>query len=134
MVVPRFVEAALRGDPIPVFGSGEQTRAFVNVRDTVEAIHRLTQSAAAEPLVCNIGGDREITINRLADLVVAQTASKGGVAHLSYQQAYGMPIDDMMRRRPRIDRVRAALGAHWPHVTLEASLEEIIAELRAGLE
>ena len=133
MVVPRMVDAALRGDPIPVFGTGKQTRAFVNVRDTVEAIHRLTQSVTAEPLTCNIGGDREISINRLADLVVAQTASQGGVTHLSYQQAYGMPIDDMMRRRPRIDRVRAVVGPEWPHTRLEASLEEIIAETRQRL-
>lgn len=131
MVVPRFVEAALKGEPLPVYGTGEQTRTFIDVRDMAEAIHRLTQAAGSEPQICNIGGDREISINQLAGLVISLTRSRSGTRRFSYQEAYGLPIDDMMRRLPRIDRVRAALGGDWPRFSLEASLEAIVAAFKA---
>lgn len=150
MVVPRMVRAALAGEPIEVYGSGEQTRAFIDVRDTVEAIHRLTEAAGAGLGIYNIGGDSEVTINSLARLVLEEVRrlrvggaaggnrpdglqgrtaaddSGGAVRRISYEEAYGRPIDEMMRRLPRVDRARAVLGADWPRYDLRASLREII--------
>lgn len=128
MVVPRFVEAALRGEPLRVFGYGEQTRCFADVRDTVEAIDRLTAGAAAgRPAVYNIGGDREISINDLAALVVRLAGSASGIEHVPYDEAYGVPMDDLERRRPSLGRARAVLGPRWPHHALEETLRELIA-------
>ena len=131
MVVPRFVEAALRGEPLTVYGTGRQTRTFVDVRDTVEAVHRLVQAAGQAPQVCNIGSDSEIAIDRLADLVIALTGSRAGKRYVTCEEAYGEPIDDMERRWPSIDRVRAVVGPEWPRFTLEDSLRRVIDAFRA---
>jgi len=134
MVVPRFVEAALRGRPLPVYGTGRQTRTFVDVRDTVEAVCRLMESAGDEPRVCNIGSDREIAIDELADLVIAATGSTAGKRRFAYEEAYGQPMDDMMRRLPQISRVRAVVGRQWPRARLEESLGRIIDDVRTRLD
>ena len=133
MVVPRLVEAGLRGEPLPIYGSGEQTRTFIDVRDTVEAIGCLTAQAAAEPLICNIGGETELSINALASRVLAATGSTAGVQRLSYEQAYGEPIDDMSRRRPSLRRVRSKMGAEWPRRDFDESLRAIIDDVRVRI-
>jgi len=130
MVVPRFVEAAVRGEPLTIYGSGEQTRTFIDVGDMVEAIAGLMGVAAREPQIFNIGGQREITIDRLADLVVSVAGSSSGRRHVSYEEAYGEAIDDMVRRCPSIERARAVLGPGWPHIPLEESLKNIVALYR----
>ncbi|MBN2582470.1 MAG: NAD-dependent epimerase/dehydratase family protein [Planctomycetes bacterium] len=132
MVVPRFVSAALQGEPLEVYGTGRQTRAFIDVRDMVEAIHRLTQTAGPEPQTFNIGGDHEISIADLATVVIGLTQSSSVCRPVSYEQAYGEAIDDMGRRCPSIARARAVLGDQWPHFTLKESLKSIIAAHRAG--
>jgi UDP-glucose 4-epimerase len=128
MVVPRFVEAALAGRPLEVYGSGRQTRTFCDVRDTVEAIHRATLATDSGGQVFNIGGDHEIAIADLADRVLAVTHSSAGKRLVSYETAYGEAIDDMPRRWPRLDRLRRLLGQDWPHYKLEDTLETIIAD------
>jgi UDP-glucose 4-epimerase len=130
MVVPRFVAAALKGEPLSIYGDGRQTRTFVDVRDTVEAIRRVMQVASPQGRIFNIGGDREISIEALADLVLATTGSRAGKRHFSYEEAYGEPIDDMMRRCPRIDRLRAVVGPEWPRHRLEDTLRSLVAAVR----
>lgn len=127
MVLPRFVRAALAGEPLEVYGTGRQTRAFIDVRDMVEGIHRLTATAAAEPLIVNLGGEREIAIADLAERVLRLTGSSSRVRQVTYEEAYGEAMDDMDRRCPSLARARAVLGAAWPHISLDASLETIIA-------
>ena len=139
MVVPRFVRSALAGEPLEIYGSGAQTRTFIDVRDTVEAIHVLTERCGAGLSIYNIGGDREVTISGLAEEVLAAvrhsgSAARGGVQRMSYEQAYGVPIDEMMRRLPRIERARAVLGADWPRYELAASLQEIIGAVTSRRE
>ena len=134
MVVPRLVEAALRGEPLAVYGTGEQTRTFIDVRDTVEAIGRLTEMAGPEPLICNIGGEVELSINALAERVLAATGSTAGVRRLSYEQAYGEPIDDMNRRRPSLRRVRSKMGGVWPRIGFDESLRAIIDDVRLRID
>jgi len=127
MVVPRFVRAALAGEPLEVYGTGRQTRAFIDVRDMVEGIHRLTDRAGPEPLIVNLGGEREIAIADLAARVIRLAGSSSAVRQVSYEAAYGEAIDDMERRCPSLARARAVLGSAWPHISLDASLETIIA-------
>ena len=132
MVVPRFVEAALAGRPLQVYGTGRQTRTFCDVRDTVEAIHRATLANESGGQVLNIGGDREIAIAELAERVLAVTGSSAGTRLVSYEAAYGEAIDDMPRRWPRLDRVRRIVGGEWPRYGLEDSLRAIVGERKTA--
>ncbi len=130
MVVPRFIRAALRGEPLPVYGTGRQTRTFLDIRDAVEAVCRFTQQAGASPQIVNVGGDEEIRIETLAERVLAETGAPGGIRRVSYEEAYGEPMDDMTRRVPRIERARTLLGADWPRHRLRTTLREMIAAER----
>ncbi|HEX8911781.1 MAG TPA: NAD-dependent epimerase/dehydratase family protein [Humisphaera sp.] len=124
MVLPRFVQAALRGEPLKVHGDGTQTRCFCHVADVVDAIVRLTAEPAAAGRVFNLGGEQEVSINDLARLVIAACGSRSTVEHLSYQQAYGQQFDDMARRVPDLTRIRSAIG-----FSPRSSLDEIIASV-----
>jgi UDP-glucose 4-epimerase len=130
MVVPRFIEQALREEPITIFGGGEQTRSFCDVRDTVAALALLASTPQASGQIVNVGNDREISINDLANLV-CQLAGKNSVGrkHMSYIEAYGQQYDDILRRRPSLEKLRALTGFQhrWP---LEDTLDELIAHYR----
>jgi UDP-glucose 4-epimerase len=121
MVLPRFVEAALAGRPLQVYGDGRQTRCFCHVSDVVEALVKLTATPAATGNVFNLGSDQETSINDLAKRVIDLTGSKSEIEHLTYQQAYGQPFDDMSRRVPSLKRVKDAIG-----FTPKLGLDEII--------
>ncbi len=129
MVVPRFVERALRSDPIEIYGTGQQTRCFCYVGDLVEAVIGLMASDKAVGGVFNIGSGEEVTIETLADKVIAATDSRSTKKLLSYEEAYGRPIEDMMRRKPSIERIQKTIG--WqPKTTLDETLEIIIKAFR----
>lgn len=110
MVLPRFVEAALRNDPLQVYGDGTQTRCFCHVSDVVDALIRLSDTPTAVGQVFNLGSDQEISINELAKRVIELTGSKSTIEHVSYEKAYGQRFDDLPRRVPRLDKVRSAIG------------------------
>jgi UDP-glucose 4-epimerase len=110
MVLPRFVEAALSGKPLQVYGDGAQTRCFCHVSDVVDAMNKLMNTAAAKGNVFNLGSDEEITINDLARRVVQLSGSRSSIEHIPYDQAYGQPFDDLPRRVPKLDKIRAAIG------------------------
>ena len=129
MVVPRFVEAALAGRPVEIYGTGRQSRCFCNVQDVVGALLALVSCPAAIGEVINIGTDEQVTIEELADRVIAMTGSSSTKQHLSYEQAYGRPFDDMQVRLPDLSKVRRLIG-YRPRFTLEQTLEQIIAERR----
>lgn len=131
MVVPRFVDSALRNHPIEIYGTGQQTRCFCYVGDLVEAVIGLMDSDRAVGGVFNIGSGEEVTIETLADKVIAATGSKSKKKLVSYEEAYGRPIEDMMRRMPNTERIRKAIG--WkPKTTLEKTLAIIIEAFRQG--
>lgn len=131
MVVPRFVESALKNEPVKIFGDGKQSRCFCYVGDVVEAIMKLMNSDAANGRVYNVGSTEEITIEALADKVIQMTNSSSTKEYLSYEQAYGKQIDDMARRMPSIDRINSVVG--WSSKTdLTKTLEMIIAEVKEG--
>ena len=125
MVVPRFVQWALANEPIRIYGSGRQSRCFCYVEDLLDGIIALMESAEAAGKVFNVGSVEEISIEDLADKIIAITGSTGGKEHISYEQAYGRPIEDMMRRVPSIERIRETVG--WePRTDLDETLQIII--------
>lgn len=130
MVIPRFIEQAVRGDPITVFGTGEQTRSFCDARDTAAALDRLAAHADTEGLVANVGNDREISMNALAQLIIERAGSRSSIEHIPYLKAYGEDFEDIRRRRPCLDRLRALTGFVHRY-TLEQTIDDLIAAQRA---
>ncbi len=125
MVVPRFIDCALRGEDLTIYGSGQQSRCFCYVGDVIDAVVGLMGSDAACGRVYNVGSREEISIEALADKIIKLTSSKSGKRFISYEEAYGKPIDDMMRRVPSLERIKGAIG--WePKTSLEQALEKII--------
>jgi UDP-glucose 4-epimerase len=132
MVIPRFVEQALKNEPLEIYGTGQQSRCFGYVGDVVGAVIDLMNSKKVAGRVYNIGATEEITIEELADKIIEMTHSKSTKKHLSYEEAYGRPFDDMMRRVPCLDRIREAIG-YEPKTDLNETLRQIIAEKRETL-
>lgn len=129
MVIPRFVEKALLNKPIEIYGSGNQARCFGFVGDVVGAIMKLMACKEAPGRVYNVGATQEISINALADKIIDMTKSKSVKKYLTYEEAYGRPFDDMMRRIPCLDRIRETVG-YEPKTGLDEILRLVIAEKR----
>jgi UDP-glucose 4-epimerase len=129
MVIPRFVERALKNEPLQIYGTGKQGRCFAYVGDVVEGLIALMERPEAAGRVYNIGSTEEITIESLADRIIEMSRSKSKKRYISYEEAYGRPFDDMMRRVPCLDRIRAAIG-YEPKTRLARMLEMIIADRR----
>ncbi|OPX24680.1 MAG: nucleoside-diphosphate sugar epimerase [Planctomycetales bacterium 4484_123] len=125
MVVPRFIRAALRGEPLTVYGTGEQSRCFCHVADVVRAVIGLIECPAAVGEVVNIGSDESVTINELAEKIVALTGSASEIRHISYEEAYGRPFDDMLIRKPDLTKIGRLIGFK-PRYSLQETLGEII--------
>lgn len=121
MVLPRFIAEARQGQPLKVFGDGRQSRCFCYVLDTVEALIRLQNSAAARGEVFNVGGTEEISILDLAARVVATLGSKSPVEFVPYERAYAPGFDDMRRRKPVVEKLARVTGFR-----AATSLDEII--------
>jgi UDP-glucose 4-epimerase len=131
MVLPRFVQAALAGDPIRIYGDGNQSRCFGWVGDVVDAVVQLSQLNAAEGHIFNIGSDEEVSINELATLVKEIADSDSPVQHISYEQAYGKDFEDMRRRVPDLSRVRSLIG-YAPSKSLRQIVEAVTEHFRAS--
>jgi UDP-glucose 4-epimerase len=110
MVLPRFIAAAKAGAPLRVFGNGAQTRCFCYVADTVEALLRLQRCDAARGQVFNVGSTEEVSIGELARRVVEILGSKSRIEMVPYAEAYTTGFEDMLRRRPVIDRLAQTVG------------------------
>jgi UDP-glucose 4-epimerase len=110
MVVPRFVQFALKNEPITVYGNGEQTRCFGHVLDAVDAVVRIAFAENTIGKVINIGNDSEISINDLAKTVIEQTNSKSEIVYVPYEEAYGDGFEDMERRVPNIELIKSLVG------------------------
>jgi UDP-glucose 4-epimerase len=125
MVAPRFVQAAIRNEPLSVYGTGDQVRCFTNVHDVVGALMALINCTGALGQVVNIGSEQPISMNDLAKLVIKMTGSSSTIKRLTYEEAYGRPFDDMLIRRPDLTKVRRLIG-YEPKFTLEQTLQQII--------
>ena len=132
MVVPNFVERALRNEPLIVHGDGTQRRCFTAVGDVVACLAELAEKSGAAGQTYNIGSDREISIRELAELVIRLTDSRSAIESRSYAEIYGEDFVDMQRRRPDVTRLRTELG-HAPSTPLEHVLGDIITAARRDI-
>jgi len=125
MVIPRFVEQALRGEPITVYGSGKQIRCFTYVSDVVDAIINLAYNAEAVGQIFNVGNIESISINDLAVKVKEMTNSSSEIVHIPYDQAYEEGFEDMTIRVPDLSKLKTLIG-YQPTVQLNEILENVI--------
>jgi UDP-glucose 4-epimerase len=126
MVVPRFVRQALAGEPVTVYGDGQQTRSFCHVGDVVRAIIGLVDEPDATGDVFNVGSTEEVTIEALARRTVALARSSSEIVFVPYDEAYEVGFEDMRRRVPDITKIRSLIG--WePRVDLDGILGSVIA-------
>ncbi len=125
MVVPRFVRQAVCNKPLTVYGTGEQTRSFCDVRDTVVALDGLAGCPQAWGEVVNVGNEQEISIRDLAELIVRRSGSSSALRFVSYRDAYGEEFEDVSHRRPVLDKLRALTG-FAPEWTLAETLDDLI--------
>ena len=128
MVVPRFVQQGMRGDPITVYGDGQQTRCFAHVDDVVGALMDLMGHEGARGRIFNVGNDEEISIAALAERVRDVTGGKSDIVLVPYEQAYGEGFDDMRRRVPDLSRIKQLLG-YAPKHDLNAILADVVEDL-----
>lgn len=133
MVVPRFVERAIKNEPLLIYGTGKQSRCFAYVGDVIDGVISLMDVPEAAGRVYNIGSTEEISIEALADKIIELTGSQSEKRFISYEEAYGRSFDDMMRRVPSLDRVRETVGFK-PKTTLKETLNHIIREKRRELQ
>jgi UDP-glucose 4-epimerase len=129
MVLPRFVEAGLRGDPITVYGSGAQRRCFADVREVVDCLVRLAEAPVASGGVFNVGSDHEIPIRSLAELVREHTGARSEIVTVDFQAVYGAGFEDVERRIPALGRLAAAIGRR-PQRSIEAIVDEVVEHAR----
>ena len=126
MVVPRFVSAALKNEPLSVYGSGDQIRCFCHVDDAVRALLLVMDSKKAVGEVFNIGNNQQISIMELARKVIEITNSTSTIEKIAYEQVYPEGFEDMQRRVPDISKIRQVLG--WtPELKLEQTIRDIAA-------
>jgi len=129
MVLPNFVKRALDGDPIEVYGNGQQSRCFCDVRDTVEALLRLMPLDRAVGEVVNIGNTEEVTIENLAKIVKHRTGSDSAIQFVAFDKAYEPGFEDMMRRVPSIEKLHALTGFR-PQTNLADIIDRVSAYFR----
>jgi UDP-glucose 4-epimerase len=131
MVIPRFVQQALANRPLTVYGDGSQRRVFCHVSDVVRALADLMRADGVYGEVFNVGGDREISILELAELVVEISGSSSEIVLVPYDEAYEPGFEDMARRVPDVTKLRDKLG--WvPARTLEQTIADTLDEHRSG--
>ncbi|GAA4903522.1 NAD-dependent epimerase/dehydratase family protein [Streptomonospora salina] len=130
MVVPRFVDQALAGEPITVYGEGTQRRCFGSVFDVVPAMVRLLECPPARNRAVNLGGLEEVSIGELAQRVIELTGSTGDVVHVPYEEAYGEGYEDMRRRMPDTTLAADLIG-YEPQWRLDDIIASIIGDKRA---
>ncbi|MBD3305097.1 NAD-dependent epimerase/dehydratase family protein [candidate division KSB3 bacterium] len=133
MVVPRFVRAALQNQPIPVYGTGEQTRCFTNVADVVRILKLLLETERAVGEIFNVGATEEISINALAQTIKTMTQSQSDIIHIPYEEAYAEGFEDMLRRLPDVAKLQQYIGC-VPQTPLDVTLHEVIDSMRAEQE
>ncbi len=129
MVIPRFVDQALRGGPVEVYDDGGQERCFAHVREVATIVKDLMREPAASGEVYNIGSDQPISIRALAEAVVARVDADVPIDYIPYSKAYGDDFEDIRRRVPDIGKLESTLGRK-PQMPLDQILDEIITSRR----
>jgi len=131
MVLPRFVQQALAGRPLSVYGDGMQSRCFTHVADAVTALAQLGESDDALGGTFNVGSDQEVRILDLAKQVIARVGSDSAIELVSYDRAYGPDFEELGRRKPNLAAIRETL--RWePRRTLAEMIDDTIAHQQAN--
>jgi UDP-glucose 4-epimerase len=133
MVIPNFVQQALAGEPITVFGDGRQTRSFTFVGDVVDGLIRLVGEPRAVGQVFNIGNTEEVSILDLARRVQSMTGSQSEIVLVPYEKAYEEGFEDMPRRVPDLTKIQALVG-YRPTLGLDDILRQVVDHSRAALQ
>jgi UDP-glucose 4-epimerase len=133
MVLPNFARQALRGEPITVYGSGDQSRCFGHVRDAVEGLIRLVDAPAAINEVFNIGSTEETSIRNLAERVRDAAGSASPIVTVPYSEAYAAGFEDMLRRVPDVSKLERTTGFR-PRTPLAQIVSDVVADQRARLQ
>ena len=132
MVLPNFAQQALRGEPITVFGNGQQSRCFGHVNDAVEALLRLVATPAAWGQVFNVGTTTEVSMLELARMVRDAAGSSSEIKLVPYDEAYPPGFEDMMRRVPDVSRLERTTGFK-PMTPLAQIVRDVVEDQRARL-
>ncbi len=130
MVLPRFVSAAIAGEPLQIYGDGSQTRTFCHVQDAVDAVVKLFFAESIGSEVFNIGGDGEISIYELANMVISTTNSKSDISFVPYSKAYPSGFEETTRRVPDTTKLRSQVN-WFPKRNLKDIIQDIERHLRA---
>jgi UDP-glucose 4-epimerase len=131
MVIPRLCQQAVAGQPLHVYGDGQQSRCFCNVKDAVQALVGLAAEPRAVGEIFNVGSSDEITILDLARRILARSGSQSEIKLIPYDQAYEAGFEDMRRRVPDTSKIEALIG--WkPTIPLDQTLDEVITDFRRG--
>lgn len=125
MVIPRFVKAALMGEPLNIYGNGKQARCFAHVLDIINGVTALVNDSTSYGNVYNIGSTEEISIEDLAVKIKEMTGSSSEIKYIPYEEAYGQAFDDMNRRVPCLERIQKQVG-YQPRISLDETLKRII--------
>lgn len=133
MVIPSFVERALDGRPIQVYGDGTQSRCFIHVHDAVRAVTGLLDAPDAEGEIFNVGRPDEISINQLAERVRTITESDAEITHVPYEEVYGPGFEDMKRRTPDISKLKSTID-FTPSFSLDDILRDVVEEVQKRSE
>jgi len=129
MVVPRFVHAAMKNEPIEVHGDGTQSRCFGHVHDIVEGLTKLLDNPSCFGQVINLGNNEETSIKQLADKAIALTGSSSEIQFVPYEEAYGEGFEDMRRRVPSLDKAKQLIG-YQPTRSLDDIINDVANEFR----
>jgi UDP-glucose 4-epimerase len=132
MVVPRFVQAAIKNEPIEVHGDGTQSRCFGHVTDVVDGLTKMLETSECFGQVINLGSDAEVTINDLAKRAIELTGSKSEIRYVPYDEVYGVGFEDMRRRVPSLGKAGRLIG-YQPTRTLDDIINDVAAEFGANL-
>ena len=131
MVLPRFVQAALRHEPLRVFGDGRQQRCFCDARDIVRVLPVLARSSRCHGVVFNVGSNRLITINDLAEAVIRVLGSRSRIERIPYGEAYRPGFEDVAVRQPDLKRLKTATGFE-PTISLEQTIRDLAESIRTS--
>lgn len=133
MVVPNFVKAAIKGEPLIVHGDGSQSRCFGHVLDVIEGLTKVIETPECFGQVVNLGNAEEVTIKSLAEKAIAMTGSESKIKYIPYEEAYGEGFEDMQRRVPSLEKAKRLIG-YQPTRTLEDIINDVAEQFREEIK
>jgi UDP-glucose 4-epimerase len=129
MVVPRFIQSALKNEAITIYDDGSQSRVFCHVEDATRAVLTLAETESTIGDYFNVGGTGETTIKELAEKVICRTKSTSSINHIPYSEAYPVGFEDMQRRVPDISKIKNVIGWQPTH-TLDSIIDSVAASFK----